>query len=271
MKRLVTILTILDLVILAQINGFIPKLNSSTSSASNSASVATGVTKNQLISSNSSTNAINNDLASVVTIGINQPVSDNPFSPFFGQRTPSQQNIGSGFIVSSDGYIVTNKHVVNSVQGASYYVITNDNKTYQVVNIKLDANNDLALLKIDANSLKPIVLGDSSNLQLGDPVYAIGTPLGQFTNTVTNGIISGLGRGITAGDPYQGYVEKLNNIIQTSAAINPGNSGGPLINTNGEVVGIDTAAVYGGQNIGFAIPVNVIKSFLSSSSILYVT
>jgi serine protease Do len=99
---------------------------------------------------------------------------------------------------------------------------------------------------------------------LGQSVIAIGTPLGEFTNTVTTGIISGLGRGITTGSNFEGYVEKLDNVIQTDAAINPGNSGGPLINSKGEVIGINTAIASQGQNIGFAIPVNVIKSFLGT-------
>jgi serine protease Do len=105
-------------------------------------------------------------------------------------------------------------------------------------------------------------LGDSNNLKLGQLVIAIGTPLGEFRNTVTSGIISGLGRGITAGSPFEGYVEKLDNVIQTDAAINPGNSGGPLLNSRGEVIGVNTAIAQEGQNIGFAIPSNVVKSLL---------
>jgi S1-C subfamily serine protease len=120
----------------------------------------------------------------------------------------------------------------------------------------------LAILKIDASNLDPIKLGDSSRLRLGETVVAIGTPLGEFTNTVTQGIISGLGRGIVAGSRYEGYVEKLDNVIQTDAAINPGNSGGPLINSLGEVIGINTAVSQEGQNIGFAIPVNVVRQLL---------
>ena len=113
-----------------------------------------------------------------------------------------------------------------------------------------------------AGGLKALKLGDSSKLKLGQLVIAIGTPLGEFTNTVTSGIISGLGRGITAGSPFEGYVEKLDNVIQTDAAISPGNSGGPLLNSKGEAIGINTAIAQEGQNIGFAIPINVVKQLI---------
>ncbi len=122
----------------------------------------------------------------------------------------------------------------------------------------------MAIIKIDAKGLKPLTLANSDNLTLGQIAVAIGTPLGEFKNTVTSGIISGLGRGITAGSPLESYVERLDNVIQTDAAINPGNSGGPLLNSKGEVIGINTAVSQEGQNIGFAIPVNVLKELLSN-------
>ncbi len=108
-----------------------------------------------------------------------------------------------------------------------------------------------------------IVSNDGLNLKAGQTVIAIGTALGQFRHTVTKGVISGLGRGIEAGDSYQGYVEQLDNIIQTDAAINPGNSGGPLINSSGQVIGINVAVAQNAQNIGFAIPINVVKDALN--------
>jgi S1-C subfamily serine protease len=120
----------------------------------------------------------------------------------------------------------------------------------------------LAILKIDANSLKPVEFGDSSKIDVGQLAIAIGTALGEFRNTVTVGVISGIGRGITAGNPFEGYVERLDDVIQTDAAINPGNSGGPLLNSSGQVIGINTAVSERGQNIGFAIPSNVIKNAL---------
>ncbi|MGB9883075.1 MAG: S1C family serine protease [Microgenomates group bacterium] len=219
------------------------------------------------------TKVVEESLPSVVTIGINTVISQgdylqiNPFDPFNPfQRIPGSQkkvekNIGSGFIISSNGLIITNKHVVSDEQ-ATYQVLTNDNKKYQVEKIYRDPLNDLAILKINANNLKPLKLGDSNHLKLGQLVIAIGTPLGEFTNTVTSGIISGLGRGITAGSPFEGFVERLDNVIQTDAAINPGNSGGPLLNSRGEVIGVNTAIAQEGQNIGFAIPSNVVKNLI---------
>lgn len=224
------------------------------------------------------TKVVEDSLPSVVTVGISTSTQTqdvfqidpfNLFSPF--QRIPGQQkkveaNIGSGFIISSDGLIITNKHVVADTN-ATYKVLTNDKQKYDVVKLYRDPLNDLAILKISLTSstpLKPLKLGDSSRLKLGQLVVAIGTPLGEFTNTVTKGIVSGLGRGITAGSPFEGFVEKLDNVIQTDAPISPGNSGGPLLNSNGEVIGINTAIAQEGQNIGFAIPVNVVKDLIEN-------
>ena len=211
---------------------------------------------------------------SVVTVGITktQRVLDlfewDPFMDPFGLfRQPKsreekiQQDIGSGFIVSADGLVVTNKHVVADTQ-AKYRVITKDDKEYEVKKIYRDPVNDLAILKIDASGLKPVELGDSDKLKVGQFVIAIGTALGQFRHTVTTGVISGLGRGITAGSPFEGYVERLDNVIQTDAAINPGNSGGPLLNSAGQVIGVNVAVAAEGQNIGFALPINLVKESL---------
>jgi S1-C subfamily serine protease len=196
----------------------------------------------------------------------------NPFEIEFGpfgfsfpqERTETiEQDIGTGFIIDSEGLIVTNKHVVNDPQ-ASYQVISNDDKTYELSKIYRDPVNDLAILKIDAKGLKPVEMGDSDNLKVGQFVIAIGTALGEFRHTVTTGVISGLGRGITAGSPFEGYVEQLDNVIQTDAAINPGNSGGPLLNSAGQVVGVNVAVAAAGENIGFAIPINVIKEAINN-------
>lgn len=193
-----------------------------------------------------------------------------PFSVFGvpGSEEQQSRNIGSGFIVSKDGLIVTNKHVVSDGE-AKYQIITSNDKKYQVQKIYRDPLNDVALIKIDplenaGNSLKPVEIGDSSRLSVGQFVIAIGTALGEFKNTVTTGVISGLGRGITAGDEFQGYVERLDNVIQTSAAINPGNSGGPLLNSSAQVIGVNTAIAASGQNIGFALPINVIKDSIKN-------
>ena len=224
-------------------------------------------------------NIVKNTGPSVVTI-VEQlpPQSSQAFNlgPFSIFQTPPQdqtqpnepQAIGSGFIVSSDGMIVTNKHVVSDTSG-TYQIITADNKKFAVKKIYRDPLNDIAIIKIDPSqnigtSLKPVTMGDSSNLQVGQFVVAIGTALGEFRNTVTTGVVSGLGRGITAGDEFQGSTEQLSNVIQTSAAINPGNSGGPLLNSSGQVIGINTAVAQNGQNIGFALPVNEVKDSLSN-------
>ncbi len=211
---------------------------------------------------------------SVVTVGISttrstgRPFEIDPYDPFnvFRQQQPGkmekiEQDIGSGFIVSSDGLIVTNKHVVSETD-AKYRVITINDKTYDVQKIYRDPTNDLAILKITATGLQPIEMGDSSKLKAGQFAIAIGTALGEFRNTVTTGVISGLGRGITAGGPFDGVGEKLDNVIQTDAAINPGNSGGPLLNSSGQAIGVNTAIAQGGQNIGFALPINVVKEAL---------
>lgn len=200
------------------------------------------------------------------------PLSFGPFS-IFGfegptQTNPEPRNIGSGFVVSVDGLVVTNKHVVSDTS-AKYQVLTSSDKTYNVERIYRDPLNDISILKINPSKnpgeeLKPVEFGDSSNLKVGQFVIAIGTALGQFRNTVTTGVISGLGRGISAGNPYEGFAEKLDNVIQTDAAINPGNSGGPLLNSSSQVIGVNTAVASSGQNIGFALPVNAIKASLDN-------
>jgi serine protease Do len=212
----------------------------------------------------------------VVTIGIVKkqtvfnPFEIDPFNPFGIFREPQsgtskkiEQNIGTGFIISSDGMLVTNKHVVSDTE-AKYKVVTSDDKTYEVTKIYRDSVNDMALIKIDATGLKPIELGDSSKLKVGQFVIAIGTALGEFRNTVTTGVVSGLGRGITAGGPFERFAERLDNVIQTDAAINPGNSGGPLLNSAGQVVGVNVAVAEGAQNIGFALPINLVKDSLKT-------
>ena len=201
------------------------------------------------------------------------PFNAGPFQGFDLQQpqpneTPAPSSIGSGFIVSADGLIVTNKHVVADI-GAKYNIITSNNKKYAVQQIYRDPLNDIALLKVNPNEntnqvLHPASLGDSSNLEVGQFVVAIGTALGEFRNTVTTGVISGLGRGVTAGSEFQGFVERLDNVIQTDAAINPGNSGGPLVDSSGKVIGITSAIAQNGQNIGFALPINILKDSLSS-------
>jgi len=204
---------------------------------------------------------------SVVTVSIETPerkiLEFSPFGGFSSRIEGGQpQDIGTGFIVSQDGLIVTNKHVVSDTS-ASYKVITNDDKEYDVSQISRDPSNDVAILKISASGLKPVELGDSANLKVGQFVIAIGTALGEFRHTVTTGVISGLGRGIMAGGVYEGYVEPLDNVIQTDAAINLGNSGGPLLNSVGQVIGVNVAVAQPAENVGFAIPINVVREGLA--------
>lgn len=219
---------------------------------------------------------------SVVTVGISKTtqvripgsINFDPFSDPFGffrqqfgtgttQEKKIEEDIGSGFIISSDGLVVTNKHVVDDTE-AKYRVITSDDKEYEVEKIYRDPANDLAILKIAATGLTPVEMGDSSKLKVGQFAIAIGTALGEFRHTVTTGVVSGLGRGITAGSPYEGTAEQLDNVIQTDAAINPGNSGGPLLNSAGQVIGVNTAVSAAGQNIGFALPINIVKEAIDN-------
>lgn len=213
---------------------------------------------------------------SVVTIGITktQQVLDfdlfaDPFGFFrspTGREETIEQDIATGFIIDPEGLIVTNKHVVADIQ-ATYRVITNDDQEHEVEKIYRDPVNDLAILKINpatSSGLKPVELGDSNNLRVGQFVIAIGTALGEFRHTVTTGVVSGLGRGITAGTGFTGSVEELDNVIQTDAAINPGNSGGPLLNSAGQVIGVNVAVSAAGENIGFALPIDIVKQSLDT-------
>jgi len=203
------------------------------------------------------------------------PFSDLPFDfrRFFGgnfefyvpcERGTQKQEIGggSGFIVSEDGLILTNKHVVLD-EKADYTVLTNDGKKYSAKVLARDPYQDLAIIKIEAKGLKPAQLGDSDSVKLGQTAIAIGNALGEFRNTVSVGVISGLARNIVASGG-SGFTERIEGVIQTDAAINQGNSGGPLLNLKGEVIGINTAIVSNAQNIGFAIPINQAKRAIES-------
>ncbi len=192
----------------------------------------------------------------------------DPFGMFRGSRPSGeveseQVDIGSGFVIDEAGLVVTNKHVVSSGSPSDYKVVLKDESEHQVEKIWRDPANDLAILKIEGSGFKTIEMGDSDKLKVGNFVIAIGTALGEFRHTVTTGVISGLGRGITAGDGYS-FAEKLDNVIQTDAAINPGNSGGPLLNSLGQVIGVNVAVSQGANNIGFALPINLVKESLSN-------
>lgn len=214
----------------------------------------------------------------VVTVSVSKTqVSVDPFlglDDFWGQffGTPRgrggleekniEQDIGTGFVIDQAGLIVTNKHVVGDRQ-AEYRVVVGKDEIVEVKDIYRDPVTDLAILKVDRSGLTALALGDSDKLKVGQGVIAIGTALGEFRSTVTTGVISGLGRGITAGLPFEGS-EKLDNVIQTDAAINPGNSGGPLLDFSGEVIGVNVAVSASGENIGFALPINLVKESIDN-------
>jgi serine protease Do len=185
------------------------------------------------------------------------PQMDEFFYRFFGggapQREQVRQSLGSGFIISADGYILTNNHVVDKASGIK--VSLADGRVLDAKLIGRSPEIDIALIKVEAAELPAVVLGDSDTLEVGDWVLAIGNPFG-LSHTVTAGIVSAKGRVIGMG-PYD-------SLIQTDAAINPGNSGGPLFNTKGEVVGINTVIIASGQNLGFAVPITMVKTVLPS-------
>ncbi len=217
---------------------------------------------------------------SVVSINIKKDISQNYIDPFedffnfgwpFSINTPKKQNNqpniqkvggGTGFIISADGLILTNKHVITD-SSAQYSVTLNNDTEYPAQVVGTDNNNDIGVLKIDAKDLPVVELGNSDDLLIGQNVVAIGNALAEFSNTVTVGVVSGVGRSVVAGDGT-GSSEQLEDVIQTDAAINPGNSGGPLLNLAGQVIGINTAVSREGQLIGFAIPINSAKQIIES-------
>ncbi len=178
------------------------------------------------------------------------------------EYTQQQVSGGSGFLVSSDGMIVTNKHVVEDEQ-ADYSVTTNDGQEYSAHVLARDPVRDIAIIKIEGSDFPVLELGSEQDIHLGQTVIAIGNSLGEFSNTISKGIVSGLGRTVMAGDQTGTGLERLTDIIQTDAAINPGNSGGPLINLEGKVVGVNVAMAVDAQNIGFALPIDQIEKVVS--------
>lgn len=229
---------------------------------------------------------------SVVSIVVSKEFSQTsyrPISPFFNDffgnfgfqipefQIPNQPEIndsspkterreiggGTGFLVDEkQGLVLTNRHVVEDTK-ADYEVITNDGQRLPATVLDRDPVNDLAVLKVKDLKIPAAKLGSSKDLQLGQAVIAIGNALGEFQNSVTKGIVSGISRSIIAGSS-RGSSERLDNVIQTDAAINPGNSGGPLINLQGQVIGINTAVSQNGQSVGFAIPIDAAKQVINS-------
>ena len=194
---------------------------------------------------------------SVVTI---TSIGTTGFSPF---SVPST-GVGSGFIVSADGLILTNNHVVTGA--TTLTVVLDDTRSLAATVVATDAGQDLALVKVDATGLTPVTLGDSSTVQVGQLAIAIGSPLGTFTDSVTQGIVSGVNRTVTVSEQGTRNQESLTGLIQTDAAINPGNSGGPLLDAGGSVIGIITASSSNAQDMGFAIPINQAKAMIGAAT-----
>lgn len=241
----------------------------------------TEVSRQQIIIEDSAvTDVVNNSLPAVVSIMISKNVSSyqsNPIvDPFFGiplgdgnsganqsDGEATQKQVvgsGSGFLITTDGMILTNKHVVEDKQ-SEYTVITQDEKQYSVEVIAEDPVRDVAVVKIKGMGFPILKLGDSDGIKVGQTVIAIGDSLGEFSNSVSRGIVSGLKRNVNAMSVF-GDTERLTDIIQTDAAINLGNSGGPLLDINGNVIGINVARAQGAENIAFALPINQVKRII---------
>ncbi len=204
------------------------------------------------------------NIVSKVTPAVVSIITESRKSGYYSYfSSGTTQSAGTGMIVTSDGYIITNKHVIDGA--TSVQVITQAGDTYEDVEVVgADPLNDVAYLKIkDAKDLPTITLGDSKTIAIGQPVLAIGNALGVYQNSVTQGIVSGSGRSVTASDSNGSNSETLTDMIQTDAAINPGNSGGPLVNAAGEVIGINTAVSTSANGLGFAIPISATKGMLN--------
>ncbi|OHA62957.1 MAG: hypothetical protein A2748_00570 [Candidatus Wildermuthbacteria bacterium RIFCSPHIGHO2_01_FULL_45_20] len=196
------------------------------------------------------------------------PFGEDPFFRDFDLRIPryrqrgterQQVGAGTGFLITSDGYIATNRHVVEDTQ-ADYTVLLSDGTQKQGAVMYRDSDLDFAVLKIDGENYPASELGNSSNLRLGQFVFAVGNALGEYSNSVSIGIVSGLNRNLEAMG--NSGTEKLQNVIQTDAAINPGNSGGPLADLQGRVIGVNVATVRGSENISFAVPIDFVKDII---------
>ncbi|MBI4435409.1 trypsin-like peptidase domain-containing protein [Candidatus Uhrbacteria bacterium] len=193
----------------------------------------------------------------------NGPLSYFGGSIYFGETLDDgaaaelvEVSSGTGFFVTQDGYLLTNRHVVDE-DGASYFVVTNDGTELPAQLVDVDPLQDIAILRVEGEAFSTVTLGDSDDIRIGQTVIAIGNTLSEFRNTVTKGVVSGINRRVTAGDSFN--AEVIDQAIQTDAAINPGNSGGPLINLLGQVIGINTAVSFQGESVAFAIPINEAK------------
>lgn len=209
--------------------------------------------------------ATDNTIPTIVnrlTPGIVDITTNSTTYSYFGGPV-EEEGAGTGMIIASNGYILTNNHVL-SLNSQDITVTTSSGQQYPASVIATNPTKDLALIKINASGLSTVTLGDSDQVITGENVLAIGNALGQYQNTVDQGIISGLNRSVVASDESDSSSESLSGLLQTDAPINPGDSGGPLVDIKtGQVIGMDTAIAGDSQGIGFAIPINQAKAFVS--------
>jgi serine protease Do len=255
-------------------------LSLSSSSGENSPFSSDEVHRTLIAEDEAVTGVVDRVSPSVVSIVITKDVAQmnrffrSPFDFFFdpfgdssqgygddsGSSTKQRIGGGTGFFVTKDGMIVTNKHVVND-SSAQYTVVTQDGTEYEAKVLALDPIRDIAIIQVEGENFPVVELGDSDALRTGQTVLAIGYSLGEFSNSVSKGIVSGMGRSILAGSSY-GETERLTDIIQTDAAINPGNSGGPLLDTSGRVIGVNVAVAQDAENVGFALPIQPVQNII---------
>ncbi len=212
---------------------------------------------------------ITKDVPKLEIVYVN-PFGDDPFFndvnvrvPRYIQKGTEEKKVGAGtgFLISASGYIATNRHVVDDPE-AKYTVLLSDGTQKSAAITYVDDKIDFAIIKVEGSNYQHVTLGDSGSIKLGQAVFAVGNALGEYNNSVSTGIVSGLNRDIQASDSTG--TETLKGVIQTDAAINPGNSGGPLVTLDGDVIGINVATVIGSSNISFSIPVNMIKDIINS-------
>lgn len=263
--------------------------NTANSTASSTAANITELARREQVVQKSETQSLQDAVAKVTPVVVSivesrvvpklkvtyeNPFGNDPFFRGFGIQVPVYQQVGTttqqvsagtGFLVRANGYIVTNKHVVPDAN-ATYTVLLANGKQKEGTVIWRSSSEDLAVVKIAGNGYPVVSLADSSVLRLAQSVFAVGNALGEYSNSVSVGVISGLNRSITASN-NQGGAETLTGVIQTDAAINPGNSGGPLVDLAGEAVGINVAMVQGSQNIGFSLPIKEVVRALANLGI----
>jgi serine protease Do len=245
------------IIVMGLTGGSAPAATPTTASAASPNAVVTGATTE--VTAGDLTAVVAAATPSVVTI-TSETQARRGFSPFSVPAT----GVGSGVVLTADGYILTNAHVI--ADSSSLTVELEDGSQYPATVIDSNTTKDLALIKIEATGLTPARIGDSTKLEVGQTAIAIGSPLGTFTETVTKGIVSAVDRTVTVNDEATGRPATLTGLIQTDAAINPGNSGGPLLDASGSVIGINTAVSTDAQGLGFAIPIDMAASYIAQAT-----